>query len=87
VLDGRINELCTRIDDIKSDNGNRLAQLQATFNKDVIDILSDLAQQQQRFDESHKNTTNAQRAFQDTPKAMSHRVSLIEGQGARLLPW
>ncbi|CAI6360883.1 unnamed protein product [Macrosiphum euphorbiae] len=83
-LDTRMDELCTRIDDNDSDVRVKFNQFQSSFNKDLITMQNDISIEQQRSQESHKSITTTQRSFNDTIKALSDRVSLTEGQSARL---
>ncbi|CAI6377692.1 unnamed protein product [Macrosiphum euphorbiae] len=83
-LDTRMDELCARIDDNDSDVRVKFNQFQSSFNKDLITMQNDIFIEQQRSQESHKSITTTQRSFNDTIKALSDRVSLTEGQSARL---
>lgn len=83
-LDTRMDELCSRIDDNDTDIRVKFTQLQSSVNKDLITIQNDLFLEQQRAQESQKNVTSAQRTLNDTLKVLSDRISLSEGQSARL---
>lgn len=83
-IDTRIDELCTRIDDNDTDTGTKLNQLQTSFNQDLINTQNELSRQQQRIQESQKNTTATHHNIQDTVQALTDRISLVEGQAARL---
>ncbi|CAI6350320.1 unnamed protein product [Macrosiphum euphorbiae] len=83
-LDNRMDELCARIDDNDIDVRAKLTQVQSSVNTDLIAIHSDISQQQQRSQESQKSITITQRTLNDTVKALGDRISLVEGQSARL---
>lgn len=83
-VDNRIDVLCSRIDDIDIENCTKISQLQSDFHKDIIETRTDLSYQQQRSQESQKQTVVTHRALQDTIKALSDRLSLVEGQASRL---
>ncbi|CAI6374495.1 unnamed protein product [Macrosiphum euphorbiae] len=83
-LDARLDELCLRIDDNDSEVNVKFTQFQSSVNKDLIAIQNENSQQQQRTQESQKCTINSQRALSDTIRALGDRISLVEGQSARL---
>ncbi|CAI6370027.1 unnamed protein product [Macrosiphum euphorbiae] len=83
-LDARLDELCLRIDDNDSEVNVKFTQFQSSVNKDLIAIQNENSQQQQRTQESQKCAINSQRALSDTIRALGDRISLVEGQSARL---
>lgn len=82
--DTRMDELCSRIDDNDTDIRAKFTQLQSSVNKDLIAIQNDLSLEQLNTQESQKNITIAQQSLKDTIKVLSDRISLSEGQSARL---
>lgn len=83
-LDARLDELCIRIDDNDTEVNVKFSKFQSSINQDLIAIQNENSQQQQRTQESQKCTTNSQRALSDTVRALGDRISLVEGQSARL---
>jgi len=83
-LDTRMDELCSRIDDNDADVRAKFAHFQSSFNKDLITIQNDISLEQQRTQDSHKSVNIAQQSLKETLKTLSDRISLTEGQGARL---
>lgn len=83
-FDTRIEELCTRADDNDTDIRTKFAQLRVDVNQDIVNIQNDLSHQQLSCRETQKANTLNHHAVHDTVKALASRVSLAEGQSARL---
>lgn len=83
-LDARMDELCRRIDDNDSEVNIKFTQLQSSVNRDFIEIQNEVSQQQQRSQESLECVTTSQRELSDTVQALGDRISLVEGQIAKL---
>ncbi|CAI6376431.1 unnamed protein product [Macrosiphum euphorbiae] len=83
-LDARLDELCIRIDDNDAEVNVKFSKFQSSVNQDLIAIQNENSQQQQRTQGFQKCATNSQRALSDTIRALGDRISLVEGQSARL---
>jgi len=79
-----MDELCTRIDENDSEVSAKFTKFQYSVNQDLIALQNENSQQQQRTQESQKCATNSQRALSDTIRSLGDRISLVEGQSARL---
>lgn len=84
-FDARLDELCVRIDDNDVEVDAKFSKFQSSVNQDLIAIQNEKSQQHQRTQESQKCATNSQRALSDTIRALGDRISLVEGQSARLV--
>jgi len=84
AFDTRVEELCTRVDDGDTEMRTNFQQLQANVNRDFINIQNDLPHQQLCCQETKKTNTLLYHRIQDTVKTLTSRVSLVEGQSARL---
>jgi len=83
-LDTRMDELCSRVDDNDTDVRAKFTQFQSSFNKDLIAMQNDISLEQQRSQDSQKSVNIAQQSLKETVKTLNDRISLTEGQGARL---
>jgi len=84
AFDTRIEELCTRVDDGDTEMRTNFQQLQENVNRDFINIQNDLSHQQLCCQETQKTNILTYHRIQDTVKTLTSRVSLVEGQSARL---
>ncbi|CAI6349754.1 unnamed protein product [Macrosiphum euphorbiae] len=84
AFDTRIEELCTRVDDGDTEIRTNFQQLQANINRDFINIQNDLSHQQLCCQETQKTNTLTYHQIQDNVKTLTSRVSMVEGQSARL---
>jgi len=72
------------VDDSDTEIRNKFQQLQADVNRDFINIQNDLSHQQLCVQETQKTNTLTSHKIQDTVKALTSRVSMVEGQSVRL---
>jgi len=83
-LDARIDELCLWIDDNDTDTRSKLAQIQTSFNQDLVHTQNNISNQQHRLQESQKSNSHTHCTVTESLKALADRVSMVEGHAARI---
>jgi hypothetical protein len=77
-------ELDARIDDNNTDTRSKLAQIQTSFNQDLVHTQNEISNQQHRLQESQKSNSYTHCTVTESLKALADRVSMVEGHTARI---